>query len=475
MKTISGIAVLVTGILLTGCTVANPAEYSGTFKDAEITVTLSGQEGRYTGTIQMGEKTFPLSARKVGDALRGTFESEGHKFDVEMNLKGNTLVLVTEETTYKLEKATPAVNPLARPAKAAEEAKPAAAAGPAAPASVLRLKKVSITDQSDMIGGEAFTFLAPADWQVDGGIIWRLSPTMPAAVSLRVFNPKGLEQLEVFPAMAYSYGSSLGPGTFFPIGSNYLGNEVQPPVRDALAYLKERLLLRARGSAGARLVGEEALPKLAEAVAQAEGTTSQGMAPATHYTAGRIRIEYSVSGKPVQEDLFCVLNTLHLPAGNMTIQIADKLSGLRAGKGQLDAQTRLFQTIIFSTRVNLGWFSRYTQLVQALIQMQMQKIRSAGEISRIISRTSSEISEMNRRSWEERQASQDRINKNWSQYMRGVDEYYNPGEQRPVELPSGYSSAWVNGRGEYVLTDSVNFNPNVDLGGDWQKLRRNGE
>jgi hypothetical protein len=226
---------------------------------------------------------------------------------------------------------------------------------------------------------------------------------------------------------------------------------------------------------GARLVGEEDLPRLAEAVARAEGAASQAMAPAPQYSAGRVRIEYALSGKPVQEDLYCVLNTMAFPAGNLTFQIADKLTGLRAERGQLDAQSKLFQTIIFSTRINLSWFNRYVQLVQALTRMQMQQIHNAGEISRIVSQTSSEISEMNRRSWEERQASEDRVNKNFSQYMRGVDEYCNPREQRPVELPSGYNNAWVNGRGEYVLTDSVNFNPSVAIGGDWQKLERKGE
>ncbi len=54
--------------------------------------------------------------------------------------------------------------------------------------------------------------------------------------------------------------------------------------------------------------------------------------------------------------------------------------------------------------------------------------------------------------------------------MRGVDEYYNPVEQRNVELPSGYGNAWLNGNGEYIVTDSLNFNPNVELNGNWQRL-----
>jgi hypothetical protein len=164
---------------------------------------------------------------------------------------------------------------------------------------------------------------------------------MPAGTALRVFDPKGVDRTEVFPTTGYSYGGYLGPGTAFPIGSNYL-----------------------------------------------------------------------------------------------------------------------------------EWFNRYAQLVQALSRAQVQQIRAAGEISRIVSQTSREISDMMRESYEQRQASQDRINDRWSQYMRGVDKYYDPIAQRPVELPSGYTNAWVNGQGEYIVTESVNFNPNVEVGGNWQKLGR---
>jgi len=337
-------------------------------------------------------------------------------------------------------------------------------------AGILRFKKVSIKDQPNMIGGEAFSFLAPVDWQVDGGLVWRPHPTMPAAVSMRVRNPKGLEQLESFPTVAFSWGGYL-PVTGFPQGSIYLGNEVQPPVRDAIAFVKERLLPRMRGNVPAKVVKTEALPKLAEAARAAEPSPPYG-GPQMVFTAGRVRIEYEVNGQPVEEDLYCVLNSMALPTGNMTIQIADKLSGLRAPKGKLDEATKLFETMIYSTRINLEWFNQYSQLVQALTQAQMNQIRAAGELSRYISRTSSEISDMMRQSYEQRQASQDRINKNWSQYMRGVDEYHDPVAGRPVELPSGYKNAWVSGSGEYIVTDSVNFNPNVELNGNWQKLER---
>ncbi len=38
------------------------------------------------------------------------------------------------------------------------------------------------------------------------------------------------------------------------------------------------------------------------------------------------------------------------------------------------------------------------------------------------------------------------------EYIRGVETYKNPFEDRSVQLPSGYGEARVNARGEYLLT-----------------------
>lgn len=452
------------------------ADYTGTFKGDQLAVTLASSEGRYSGTIQMGGQKLPCTGHEADGQLKGTFESEGNHFEFAATLQGDTLTLLSGGTAYTLKKQVPGVNPLARPGAVNPLTKSDVAAASAWPqpttnaAGVIRFKKISISDRPDMIGGEAFSFLAPVDWQVDGGLVWRAHPTMPAAVALRVHNPQSLEQLETFPTVAFSWGGYLAVSGF-PQGSTYLGNEVQPPVRDAIAYLKERHLPRTRGNAAGKIVRTEELPKLAEAARAAESSPPLG-GPQMMFTAGRVRIEYDLEGKTVEEDCYCVLNSMTLPTGNMTIQIADKLYGLRAPKGQLDQATKLFETMIYSTRINLQWFNKYAQLVQALTQAQMNQIRAAGELSRYISRTGSEISDMMRQSYEQRQASQDRINQNWSQYMRGVDRYHDPIAGRPVELPSGYKNAWVSGNGEYIVTDSVNFNPNVELDGNWQKLER---
>jgi hypothetical protein len=110
--------------------------------------------------------------------------------------------------------------------------------------------------------------------------------------------------------------------------------------------------------------------------------------------------------------------------------------------------------------------------VEILVKNQLQQIRQAGELSRYIAKTNDEISDMRRKAYEDRQASQDRISANFSQYIRGVDEYHNPIENRNVELPSGFKQAWTNPLGEYIVSDDTNFNPNLGSNQRWERLER---
>ncbi|MGA8754313.1 hypothetical protein [Candidatus Deferrimicrobium sp.] len=75
-------------------------------------------------------------------------------------------------------------------------------------------------------------------------------------------------------------------------------------------------------------------------------------------------------------------------------------------------------------------------------------------------------------SYRKRSESQDRISQSFSEYVRGVETYRNPYEGRPVQLPSGYSDAWVNARGEYLLSNNAGFNPNVGDTTEWRRMDR---
>lgn len=346
-----------------------------------------------------------------------------------------------------------------------------AGGGDATAADVLRFKTFRVMDRPDMIGGEAMSLLIPATWEGEGSVAWRLHPTMPAGALLRIRNLAGPEAFEAWPAQPYSWGGMLAM-TGFPEGSNYLGNEVRPPPANAFEYLERYVLPRVRGGIQLRVVDRAEMPALADAI-RAQNAAEGNYLP-TEVTAARVRVEYEQDGKTIEEDFYCSLNKIFLPGGNMVIWIADQLGAMRAEKGKLEDQAKILQTLVSSIRLNPQWLNRYQQLVEALVAYQNQQIANAGVLSRIISQTHDEISESRQRSYEQRQATMDRINDNYSQYQRGVDEYRNPDTGTRVELPSGYSHAWRGLNDEYIVTDNPNFNPNVELNGDWTALERGG-
>jgi hypothetical protein len=44
--------------------------------------------------------------------------------------------------------------------------------------------------------------------------------------------------------------------------------------------------------------------------------------------------------------------------------------------------------------------------------------------------------------------------------------------EQSVELPGGYNYAWSNGLDEYILTNDVNFDPNLASTVNWESIER---
>jgi hypothetical protein len=347
---------------------------------------------------------------------------------------------------------------------------------------VLRFHKYSLMDPHG-IGGEAASMLIPTDWKVEGVVVWRAHPALPAYAVLRATAPDGLTQLEAFPQMPFVDGiremtarsaQIAGPqiaaqaAAQWPEGANYMGNEVRRVVRNPKTFIEQFVLPRYRQHVQHRVVKYEDLPKLAEAVA---GAQPRNPGLHTSATAGRTRIEYRVGSAAVEEDVYVVLLFNEMPQLQSTYWGTERSFACRTVSGHLDEMNKLFQTILDSQRLNLQWFNKYNQVVQMLVQQQIRSIQRVGELSRYIAQTSNEISDMMRKSYEERQASQDRISRNFSQYIRGVESYRDPDRGESVELPSGYNNAWYNGT-EYIVTDSQLYNPNVEASGNWTRLEK---
>ncbi len=336
---------------------------------------------------------------------------------------------------------------------------------------ILKLKLVKVMDREG-IGSEAFSVLVPTNWNFDGGIYWTLrSPAMPAVVSFKVWNPSDSEVFEVFPAHLFSWSNDQMFLSTFPIGSNYLGSEVRPPM-GAVEFLKAYLVPKFRGKYGEiKFLEERPLDLPPETPSYQQGVELSR-------NAGRMRIEYLEEGREVEEEIYGIIERYRFSMPGIygmivhTNWVADYLFSFKTLRGELEGKRKIFQLIAHSFKLNPTWFSKYNQVVNFLVQNQIQQISNIGEISRIIARTSDEISDMVMSSYKYRESVMDKIATQWSDAMRGIDRYQNPIDGREMELPSGYYNAWVNTLGEYILSDDPNFDPNIGSNVRWEKMEK---
>ncbi len=317
-------------------------------------------------------------------------------------------------------------------------------------------------------GLEAFSVLVPKGWKYEGGIVWRLHPTAPAAPALRIWDPGGVAEFAVFPVLSFVASSDPNAYLQYPFGSNYLGNEVRPTPSGPIEALKTIVLPRYFSNiANYRVVREELLPALAQAT-RAENPDEPGIT--TTVSAAKIGIEYEQNGVPVEQEIYCsiVQKTFY----TLTSWTIDKVFSFKAAKGKLIEESPRFLTMTYSMRLSLPFFNKLYQLIQALVHYKLQDIANQGVISRIISQTNDEISAERRQAYENTRRADERTTESFGDAMLGLENYYDPIREETVKLPIGGVQAWTNNLGEYRIGLDQDYNPNIGDNVNWQRMDR---
>ncbi len=328
----------------------------------------------------------------------------------------------------------------------------------------------------DGIGIEAFRVLIPSDWNCTGAIRWNIeNPGMPAVGSMSAASPDGSKQVNVFPSQSFYWTDNQITRSLFPVGSRYFGAEVRP-VMSARQLVRSVVLPRYRkGKKNLAVVKEESVPELVQALGVGGQSIPGGQ---VGVDGGKLRIEYREANRVMEEDVYGIVQSYTLPGQSITgpttttFWSGDFLFSIAAEKGSLDSSSRIFRTILGSFRVNPVWHNKYVQVVNALIQGNIRHIKRIGEISRMISQMSDQISDERMRSYNDRQQVYDRLADDFCRHIRDVDAYYDPYQEREIELPAGYTQAWTNNLGEYVVSELEDFNPNVGSNLHWEKMER---
>jgi hypothetical protein len=324
-----------------------------------------------------------------------------------------------------------------------------------------------------MVGMEAFRLLIPKGWRAEGGTTWSANPALPVQAHFRFFNPHGAEQLEFFPSQSYFWTNNQVFLYTNPPGTLRFGTLVAQPVDLQTAFSNIILPAFRRNSAGLQIIERKRVPELEQL---AKGQLTPGVN--ANATGGKIRISYQENGGPMEEEMYAVVSQFvtPLPASYMTPSYfidywyVDYIFSFKAEKGKLDSNAKIFQTMIFSYKINPQWFAKVLNTKEQMVQMIMRGIKAIGRIGDIIAHAGSEMRADQQSDWERRQQANDRIVQNFCDNIRGVERYNDPFSGKEVELPSGYGHAWANNLGDYIITDSPSYNPNIGSNLSWRQI-----
>jgi len=324
----------------------------------------------------------------------------------------------------------------------------------------MHLKPLVVKDPTFQM--EAFRLLVPADWKAGGQIHWRLHPQYPAAASVTAHNPAGAEAVFFYPMVPFVEGVR-----HLPEGGNYLGNEVRRHPGVPAGYLTHFLLPRFRpGLRNYRVVASQEMPDWAKASAALNDARALGIRSAAQ--AARVRIAYREGGREVHEEFYILMPSLYMVG--LHWWGTEWASSVRAEPAKLEEAARVHLAMMNSLQINPRWYNRERQVAAMLEQDCYREQARVMALSSYLARTQDQIRETINASYWKRQAAMDRVHANFNRYIRGVDVYTSPNSRRAVELPAGYKSAWVNGLGEYLLSNDSDYNPNRHLGGTWHRL-----
>lgn len=350
--------------------------------------------------------------------------------------------------------------------------------------SYLHLKPVKIYDRMGF--GEpivARTFLAPAKWKVDGGVIWNIRAIREDSIQERfqVTHPDGKARFEKLPQ--YTWQNSTSPvGIQTLRGMNKrIGSLLT--VRQAIDQV---FLPRYRQNIQATVKSITPDRKVAEGIEKAMRADYARYPQLRHTTIScemaLAQLEYQIGGQAYEEVVTFRMVTIRRPT--IAPEVARFSDGqthgfvyncfldmyaFRAPQGKLDEYQPILSTMLSSMRQNPAWNRAIQRHWNTMNRIDLKGMQDRAEIRR---KANAEIAEMRRVGWQKQQASQDRNAAAFTRTIRGVDAYRDPQTGEDIELNHGYDFAYRNHRGEYLITNNALFDPNVELNGTWRKLKK---
>lgn len=325
-----------------------------------------------------------------------------------------------------------------------------------------------------MTGMEDFHLLIPKGWHAQGQITWSANPALPAQARFRFFDPKGAGELNLFPTQAYFWTNNRLFLSTNPPGTLRFNTLVMSPIDLQTAFTRVIIPYARKGASGLKIVKTSEVPELASI---ARGQPVQGVR--SYASAGKMRLDYQENGRAMEEEIYAAVSQFitDLPGSAtgagyfINYWYIDYVFSFKADKGKLYSLSKVFQTMIYSLKVNPRWFAKVDNIKLVMVQNIIRGIKQIGRIGDMVARAGSEMRESQMKDWQRRQDANDRIVRNFTDNIRGVERFNDPFSGKEVELPSGYGRAFANNLGEYIVTDSPSYNPNIGSNLTWEELK----
>jgi hypothetical protein len=305
----------------------------------------------------------------------------------------------------------------------------------------------------------AYTMFVPVGWESSGEVEYNPQNSCgpDPRLNWRAAAPDGIGAITIIPEEKWSYGNFPQPP------DNCLHSRVDN-MRGYLEWWVQR------NRPGASVLDYRERPELKAAYKSLE-REANGMR--SWADAGELLIGYEVNGKPVRESITNSAFFMHTRFPSLgqgqAMELLQGMTGpgfaMRMPNGQLDFNAA--EAVRQSIRSAPEWQQRMNQVMAERNQIAMDHNRKMAEINRrgaaersaIIANTARDINEIQMGSWQSRNESMDRTQRETIETIREVETYNDPHYGGTVQLSHHYQHAWQLRDGSYVLTNDANFDP----------------
>ena len=380
-----------------------------------------------------------------------------------------------------------AATPTAKSSHGTGAASKAAAATGTASGSYLRMKQVQIIapvvdpklgNGKDPVNLPVLDLLIPSTWDFKSNVAFNTESGCISdsfSVSWEAKSPDGSIAFQGAPDSSWQYADDpVALRNLTDPSRRQINGEGKPcPVKKPMKaedFIRQNVLTVF--PSGSTMVSVEPFPELNQIARKQLGLPPDdaGKAGDSRTEAIRARVEFQKDGKALEDWVGVVVVTRVFRQGRGAFYDCHAIDfmALRALKGQLDANDKLFKMMISSLRPEQKWQDYSNKYLAWRYQVEAKKL---AQIDAIIANFQNQVAQ----TLSEVTANQQRGSLNAAfgadQGIRGVQTFRNPATGATMELSNQYDHAWLNGSNEYIMSDDPNFNPNGQLSGNWNQLQ----